>query len=234
MRVLRGRAETIDADRRVTTRLLEIAADGEPAVRVWTPHRQVAFGRRDRRLKGYDRARELADERGFPSVERDVGGRAVAYDGETTLAFARADPVGDFRQGTDERYERLTAAVERALSELDCETVRGEPSNAFCPGSHSISTRAAGGSLRKLVGLAQRVRQDAAVTAGIVLVDNRDELAAVLAAVYDELDVGFDPESVGTVAAADGRIDSGVVRARFEDALIGEEDSANVTVSAVT
>src|SRR6056297_3978474 len=81
MRVFRGRAGSIAADRDVSRRLLSIAADGDPAVRVWTPHRQIAFGRRDARREGYDRARAAADKRGFPPIERDVGGRAVAYDG---------------------------------------------------------------------------------------------------------------------------------------------------------
>ncbi|MDQ2052355.1 lipoate--protein ligase family protein [Natronolimnohabitans sp. A-GB9] len=235
MRILRGRRATIEADREISRRLLSIAADGECAVRVWTPHRQIAFGRRDRQLEGYDRARELARDGGFPSVERDVGGRAVAYDGETTLAFARAEPVTDFRRGTDERYERATAAVERALTTLESglEPVRGEPDDSFCPGAHSLSVTAADGGLRKIVGIAQRVRQDAAVVAGTVLVANRDPLAAVLEDVYGALAVPFDPESVGTVADAnaDGTVSPPDVRSALEDALVGHR--ANVTVESV-
>ncbi|QSX00976.1 lipoate--protein ligase family protein [Haloterrigena alkaliphila] len=253
MRVFRGRAATIEADREVSRRLLSLAADGEPAVRVWTPHRQVAFGRRDRRLEGYDRARERAHERDFTPVERDVGGRAVAYDGETTLAFARAEPVADFRRGTDDRYERATSAVERALRGLECESesesgsglepVRGEPEQSFCPGTHSLSFADASARegedngegetppQRKVVGIAQRVRQDAAVVAGIVLVDNREELTGVLESVYDALDVAFDPATVGTVASAGGPSEPGVVREALEDALVGDE--TDVTVESV-
>lgn len=234
MRVFRGRAGTIDADRDVSRRLLSSAASGEPAVRVWTPHQQVAFGRRDRRLEGYDRARELARQRGFPPVERDVGGRAVAYDGETTLAFARAEPVADFRRGTDERYERATAAVERALQavEADLEPVRGEPADSFCPGAHSLSLANSSGTRRKVAGIAQRVRQDAATVAGIVLVDRRGALAAVLEAVYGALEVPFDPESVGSIASEGGPSGPGVVQSALEDALVGDE-RADVTVEPV-
>ncbi|WP_049922363.1 lipoate--protein ligase family protein [Halopiger djelfimassiliensis] len=230
MRVFRGRAETAAADRAVSDRLLSSAADGESAVRVWVPHRQVAFGRRDSRCKGYDNAREAARERGFPPVERGVGGRAVAYDGETTIAFARAEPVADFRRGTGDRYERVTGAIERALTELGLEVDRGEPDDAFCPGTHSLSV---GGSRvrRKVVGIAQRVRQDAALTAGIVLVDGRDALAAVLDAVYGALDVPFDPDSVGTVADAGGPSDAALVRERLETALVG--DDPNVTHESI-
>ncbi|MXV63219.1 lipoate--protein ligase family protein [Natronorubrum sp. JWXQ-INN-674] len=237
MRVIRGRAATIEADRDLSRQLLSFAADGDPAVRVWTPHRQVAFGRRDRRLEGYDRACERARERAFPPVERDVGGRAVAYDGETTLAFARAEPVADFRRGTDERYERATNAIVDALRSLedDLEPVRGEPSDSFCPGTHSLShTREGDGEEpeRKVVGIAQRVRQDAAVTAGIVLVARREELTATLEDVYGALEVPFDPESVGTVAGGGGPSDPSVVRSALEDALVGER--ADVTIEPVS
>ncbi|QRV16655.1 lipoate--protein ligase family protein [Haloterrigena salifodinae] len=233
MRVLRGRAATIETDREVSRRLLSTAADGEPAVRVWAPHRQVAFGRRDRRLEGYDRARERASDRGFPPVERDVGGRAVAYDGETALAFARAEPVADFRRGTDDRYERATAAIEDALRSLEgsLDPVRGEPDDSFCPGTHSLSLPGANDEPRKVVGIAQRVRQDAAVVAGIVLVANRDRLAAVLESVYGALEVPFDPDTVGTVASAGGPSDPAVVRAALEDALIS--DAATVAIESV-
>ncbi|WP_126663703.1 lipoyl protein ligase domain-containing protein [Haloterrigena salifodinae] len=233
MRVLRGRAATIETDREISRRLLSLAADGEPAVRVWAPHRQVAFGRRDRRLEGYDCACERARAREFPPVERDVGGRAVAYDGETALAFARAEPVADFRCGTDDRYERATAAVEDALRSLEgsLDPVRGEPDDSFCPGTHSLSLPGVNDEPRKVVGIAQRVRQDAAVVAGIVLVANRDQLAAILESVYGALEVPFDPDTVGTVASASGPSDSAVVRAALEDALIG--DAATVAIESV-
>ena len=239
MRVLRGRADTIDADRRASESLLEFAADGESAVRVWRPHRQVAFGRRDRRQEGYDDAYEAAREHGFAPIDRSVGGRAVAYDGETSIAFARADPVEDFRRGTDARYERATNATERALSELGVDAERGEPADAFCPGSHSVSAplTTAGGNrdptLGKLVGLAQRVRQDAALTSGIVLVDNRELIGTVLESVHSALGIAFDPDSVGSISAAGGEAEPAVVRARFEDALIGDVDSEAVTVESV-
>lgn len=217
MRVFRGRAGTIAADRAVSDRLLEVAADGEPAVRVWTPHRQVAFGRRDARLEGYQRARVAAREMGFPPVERSVGGRAVAYDGETTLAFARGEPIDDFREGTAERYERLTADVEGALTDLGLEVDRGEPADAFCPGSHSLQTD--GG---KVAGMAQRVQRDAALVSGVLLVSATDELVATLEVVYDSLAVPFEPDSVGSVAAAGGPTDPDRVRVSLEDALVGD------------
>ncbi|WP_394740588.1 lipoyl protein ligase domain-containing protein [Natronococcus roseus] len=223
MRVFRGRAGTIEADREASERLLEVAADGESAVRVWTPHRQVAFGRRDSRLEGYDRAREVAREREFAPIERSVGGRAVAYDGETTLAFARAEPIADFRRGTDERYELLTADVANALEELDVDLERGEPDDSFCPGAHSLSTADENG-VRKVAGIAQRVRQDAALVSGILVVGNREELATLLEEVYGTLEVPLDPESVGSVAAAGGPSEPERIARALENRLTGDRE----------
>ncbi|MDJ1431336.1 lipoate--protein ligase family protein [Halostagnicola sp. A-GB9-2] len=248
--VLRGRAESVDADRAASQRLLEIASGGTPAVRVWRPHRQVAFGRRDARLEGYEDAQAVARTHGFPPVERSVGGRAVAYDGETTLAFARAEPVEDFRQGTDERYERLTNNLERALERLDIDAVRGEPDDSFCPGAHSLSVANsrdhAGSPLsaepRKIVGIAQRVQQDAALASGIIVVANRDELANVLAGVYEALEIPFDSASVGAIAntgrsgrgetgsRSGGRLDTERVRRVLEETLVGDRQIEAVNV----
>lgn len=225
MRVLRGRADGAETDRAVTREAVaRVAETGEPAVRVWAPHRQVAFGRRDTRADGYERARDAASERGYDALERGVGGRAVAYTGETTLAFARIEPVADVRGGLDDRYERLTVDVRRALRRLGVPAERGEPGDAFCPGQHSLQRDG------KLVGIAQRVQQRAATTSGVCIVDERAELAEVLAAVYDALGVTFDPASVGSVAAAGGAGDVETVRATVEDELVGDRE---VTVDRV-
>ncbi|MFQ3295165.1 MAG: octanoyl-[GcvH]:protein N-octanoyltransferase [Halobacteriales archaeon] len=219
MRVLRGQAESMELDREVSESLRAwVGEHGEPAVRVWTPHRQVAFGRLDANEDGYEAARAAASDHGFPPVERDVGGRAVAYTGETTLAFARFEPIENLRNGLEDRYERMTVDVRRALRRLGVPAKRGEPPNAFCPGEHSLQRKG------KLVGIAQRVGQGSAITSGICVVDDHEELAAVLDSVYDALGVDFDPESVGSVAKAGGTADPEVVRKTIEGALVGNAE----------
>jgi lipoate-protein ligase A len=206
MHVRRGRAPTVPADQGVTEAVVSYAQrEREPALRVWTPHRQVAFGRRDRHSEGYDRACEAAEARGFESTTRDVGGRAVAFSG-TTLAVVHAVPVDDPRSGLQTRYEAAVERLARALETVGVSAVEGEPPDSFCPGTHSL--RAGGG---KVVGVAQRVRADVAVVAGVVVVADRDAVADVLAAVYDLLGVPFDPASVGSVAAAGGPADPEIV-----------------------
>lgn len=151
MRVLRGRAtESLDADRAATRELLDHTGEtGEVGVRAWTPRRQVAFGRRDARTAGYGRAREAAASRAFPPIERSVGGRAVAYTGDT-VAFARTEPVEGERTGIGERYARATTDLQIALHRLGIRAREGEPPHSFCPGSHSL--QAGGGPADAALG----------------------------------------------------------------------------------
>jgi hypothetical protein len=116
------------------------------------------------------------------------------------VAFARAEPA-DGRGGIDERYDRASADLRRALSTLGVDAREGEPEDSFCPGTHSL--QASG----KVVGIAQRVRKGAAVTAGIVLVRDHEAVASVLQPVYSALGTSLDPDSVGSVARAGGESD---------------------------
>ena len=217
MRIVEGRAEDIDADRARTRELFEhTERTGEPAVRVWTPHRQVAFGRRDTRENGYDDAKRAAADHDFPVVERAVGGRAVAYTG-TTVAFARAEPADD---GITERYDRATADLRTAFERLGVDARPGEPPDSFCPGSHSLQADG------KIAGLAQRVTGDAALVAGIVLTRDAEEVAAVLDPIYAALDVPFDPKSVGSVERAGGESEPEAVVRAVETALVDDEEEA--------
>ncbi|MFB6142877.1 MAG: biotin/lipoate A/B protein ligase family protein [Halorientalis sp.] len=217
MRVVRGRGDDAEADRAVTDRLTEwVGRTGEPAVRVWRPHRQVAFGPQDRSAEGYEAAVAAARERDYAVQERRVGGRPVAYTGDT-IAFARIEPVGDEREAIDERYAAVRVDLRDALAELGVDAANGEPDDAFCPGGYAL--QAAGG---KLVGIAQRVTGDAALVAGILVVDGHDALADVLEPVYDALDVPFDPDAVGSIERAGGEVDPVAIILRVEDALVGD------------
>lgn len=213
MHVLRGRDRTPAADRKRSQALLErVREQGEPALRVWRPHPQVAFGRRDANEPGYESAKDAARRQGFAPVERDVGGRAVAYTG-STIAFARFEPIEDPRRGLEDRYERMTADVETALAEVGVETSRGEPAATFCPGQHSLQNDG------KIVGIAQRVTAEAAVVSGVLVVDQHDRIGRVLAPVYDALGLQFDPSTVGSVERAGGNVER--VRDVLESTLVG-------------
>jgi lipoate-protein ligase A len=211
MRIVRGRAATLDADSAATDAMVERAdGTGEPALRAWTPHRQVAFGRRDTRADGYERARRLARRQGYPPVERRVGGRAVVFTG-STVSFAHADPTAGGRTAIQSQYEDAVARLREALAAVGVDARPGEPDRSFCPGTHSLQ---AGG---KIAGLGQRVRQGVTLVGGIVVVRDADRIGRVLAPVYDALEVPFDPDSVGSVAAG-GDADPTAVARAIEDA----------------
>jgi lipoate-protein ligase A len=227
VRVLRDRTATIETDRSVTTAMLNTMAETDvPAVRAWTPPQQVAFGRRDTRADGYDLARAVAEADGYPPVERSVGGRAVAYTG-TTVAFAVAVPIADARRGLAARYDAATTAVVRALRALGVHARRGEPAASFCPGDHSVQAHG------KIVGIAQRIRQDVALVSGIVVVNSHEELAAVLDPVYAALGVPFDPDSVGSVERGGGPADPEAVIEALVDAFCGELSRQRVSAAAL-
>jgi lipoate-protein ligase A len=217
MRVLRGRGETLAADGEITQSLVEsVGETGEPAVRVWQPPKNVAFGRRDSNREGYDRAREYASEQGYPVADRSVGGHAVAFTGNT-IAFARVEPVDDARSGISERYDRLTELTVSAMEALGVDVTEGEPEGSFCPGTHSLSATG------KIVGLAQRVHSDAAIASGILICRDHDEIARVLDPIYRALDVAFAPDAVGSLRRAGGETERAVVLDTLGEHLTGEK-----------
>jgi len=226
MRVLRGCAETPETDREVTDRLVSTVGESdEPALRVWQPPRQVAFGRRDTLREGYDVACQHLSERGIPHVERTTGGHAVFFSG-TTVSFLRATPVEDGRSSITDRYETTIETVQGALSGLGVEASEGEPDGAFCPGTHSLSADG------KIVGLAQRVRRDTAVISGIVVVQDHEEINEVLDPVYRALEIPFERTATGSIAKAGGESDPERVCRELERALsVGEVSVERVGVS---
>jgi lipoate-protein ligase A len=211
-----SRART--SDEATVERLLDrAAATGAAAVRVWLPDPCVAFGPRDRRAPGYDRARAAATARGYAPVERSVGGRAVAYTGRT-VAFAVARP-DDRRPDLPARYEATRARLVDALTALGARVEAGEPSRSFCLGDHGV--RAVGGG--KVAGLAGRVRADATAVAGCVLVDDRAAQRAVLAPVYRALDLPLDPAAVGDLASAGADCGPGAAEEALRTAFAPQE-----------
>jgi lipoate-protein ligase A len=226
MHIVRGALSDVGNDRGVTRRLTRhVERIEEPTLRVWTPPRQIAFGRRDSTVDGYKRARRIATERGYEPFERSVGGRAVAYTG-STVAFAFVVPTDGGREGIDRRYREATSRLIRSLETVDAAVSRGEPDRSFCPGEHSLQGDG------KIVGIAQRVRRDTALVGGCVIVLKADERAIsnVLEPVYEALGTPFDPTSVGSIEGAGGVADVDSVIEAIETGFI--EDRETTVLSA--
>jgi lipoate-protein ligase A len=226
MHAVRGSLSDVDRDREATRRLAELVeGTGRPAIRAWTPPRHVAFGRRDSSTDGYARARQAALEYGYDPVERRVGGRAVAYTGDT-VAFTYAVPTDSVRGDIQGRYDRAAEPLENALGGLGATVRPGEPDRSFCPGAHSLQGDG------KVAGIAQRVERAVAVVGGCVVTTGRDRrhVAGVLDPVYEALGVEFDPETVGSVADAGGTADPEAVVGAIETAFVdGEAETTHAS-----
>ncbi len=229
MLVIDGSLSDVGDDRTVTERLTTVTEkSGEPTVRVWTPPRQIAFGRRDSTAEGYPKARRIAADNGYEPVERGVGGNAVAYTGET-VAFAVSMPIGDGRGGIETRYGRTKATLLEALETTGASVTDGEPDRSFCPGEHSLQGDG------KITGIAQRVRQNSALVGGCVIVSKRDEKAVsdVLEPVYGALGEPFDPGSVGSVETAGGPEVPGLVIESIEKAFVDGSETSKIPATEV-
>jgi lipoate-protein ligase A len=126
-------------------------------------------------------------------------------------------PIEDEREGLEERYASVRVDIREGLADLGIDAELGEPENSFCPGTQSLQVDG-----RKLVGMAQRVQQQAALVAGIMPLDDHEEIAAVLDPVYEALDVPFDPETVGSIETAGAEVDPIHIIQTLEDALVGD------------
>lgn len=208
---------------------MEITRDtGERVIRVWTPHRHVAFGPRDRHTPGYDTARETARMHGFEVTERRLGGRAVAYTG-STVALIRTEPVDDIRSGMGTRYSYAMTDLQVALHRLGVHATPGEPGDSFCPGSHSIQTVSDRATTEtttctgKIAGIAQRLQRGVACVGGVLIVRDHEEITTVTGEIYDALGIPFDPDSVGSIESTES--DSERVINEVEHAFIGRTDT---------
>lgn len=196
--------------------LEEVAAGGRgPAALMWTSVPYVGATNRERRLPGFGRAVEAAEEEGFPVLVRNSGGGAVAAN-EGSISFSLTYPVGELGQGLYERYAEGVDLVASALRRVSVEAEGGEVEGEFCPGAYSV--RSGGEHGIKHAGLAQRVRRRAARLEALILVSDTEGLVRVLERFYEALGLPFRAESLGDIDATVSRVIwalSEEVRARY-------------------
>lgn len=167
-----------------------VARTGTPTVAVWQPRRQVSFGPRDVGHDGFTDAASVAHAEGFMPVEREMGGRPVGMHSDCIALVYGMQPRGTL----EERYERLVEAIERAFDEWGVEVERANLDRTFCPGQFSLVADG------KIAGFAQRIRNDAVAVGGLIIANDHESVAGVLAPVYDRLGLPFDAGSVGSLA----------------------------------
>jgi octanoyl-[GcvH]:protein N-octanoyltransferase len=192
-------AGSATADQSVSRSLLDQVAAGhlDGAIRIWAPEPGLAMSRLDELRPGAEAARRAAEAAGFPTIRRLSGGHAVVL-GPGSFCVGFAEPAVTFER-TQERYERLTAALLAALGAVGIDAERGELAREWCPGAWSISARGV-----KLAGLAQRAIKGAAWAEAVVDLAPDKATREVLGEVYAELRLDLDPATIGSVSELRG------------------------------
>jgi lipoate-protein ligase A len=186
-------------DHALSRSLLDRVAAGhaESAVRVWAPVPALALSRLDELRPGAAAATAAATRAGVETVRRVSGGHAVVL-GSGSFCAGFAEAAASF-EGTQQRYERLSAALIAAFADVGVEAEHGELEGEWCPGTWSI--RADG---VKLAGLAQRAIKGAAWVEAVVDLAPDPVARSLLTEVYAELDLPLDPATLGSVSEVRG------------------------------
>lgn len=123
------------------------------------------------------------------------GGRAAAYDEDAVIVevITRTASIVD---GTTKRFASGTALVGDALASVGVRTVLGELPGEYCPGRWSLHLSDG----PKVAGAAQRCIRGASLFTAVVVVDGAARLREGLSAVYEALNLAWDPATAGAVA----------------------------------
>ncbi len=192
-------AENPRHDAAVSHAVLRRVASGElpETLRLYVPDEVVLFSLLDARNPGFAAAQEAASLLGCPSLLRLAGGHAALFH-RRCLAFAWAIPQAHATAGIEERFLALSGIVRRAFVRLGVDARVGEVPGEYCPGEYSVN---AGGRI-KLMGVGQRVIRGAAHVGGVIVVGNSARLREILAPVYHNLALPWDPASAGALEDA--------------------------------
>lgn len=201
-----GAAE--DLDYGIT--LLQATRDGvltAPLVRLYRPVPTVAFGQRDTRLPGFDRARQACRDHGFVPVVRRAGGRAAAYH-PGSLVVDHVQPDAQAMQGFRERFAAFGALFAEVFRALGVPAAVGEVPGEYCAGEfsvHAMVPPGPDGRQRvpvKLAGTAQRVVKGAWLFSSSLVVEDPAPVRDVLVDVYAALGLDWDPATAGAASDA--------------------------------
>jgi octanoyl-[GcvH]:protein N-octanoyltransferase len=183
-------------DTAVSRAVLQRVEAGElPAtLRLSRPPRVVAFSARDARSPGFAAAVAAAHNHGFGAVLRLAGGRPAVFT-PATIAFALAEPAATPAEGITARFRTMAGALRDAFGSLGVDARIGAVPGEYCPGDWSVNAR---GEV-KLAGIGQRLLRRAAHTGGVVVVDDRADLVAVLTAVHAAMGIPWEPATTGSL-----------------------------------
>ena len=207
--------------------LLNQVAAGErpPTIRLSRPGRVVAFGRRDVHSEGYGRAVAAARSAGFEAMERLTGGRAAVYT-EGALSLTITTPEYEPGRGTMRRFGDAAETLTLALRELGVDARTGAVPGEYCPGDFSVNS---GGKV-KLAGIGQRMVKGGAHVGFVIVVSDSQLVRDVLEPVSRELELEWNPDTVGAIAEQGEGIQMAKVEASLLSALGSRRDLRPATL----
>jgi octanoyl-[GcvH]:protein N-octanoyltransferase len=185
-----------ERDTAISHAILRRVSDGlsPETLRLHRPGAIIAFGPQDRLAGGFAAAVEAGRALGFGSVLRLAGGRAAVFD-SGTIAFSWAIPDPSPRAGIRSRFGELADILTAAFIDLGVDARVGEVPGEYCPGEFSVNAR----GRTKLMGVGQRLVQNAAHVGGVIVVSGTDRVRSVLISVYAALDLAWDPSTAGSL-----------------------------------
>ena len=156
----------------------------------------AAFSRRDVLAPGYPAAVASAKAEGFMPVIRPVGGHLAAYDeGAIVVHLWAPHPVP--RDGIQHRFALVGQALVGALTTLGVPDARvGPVPGEYCDGAWSVNV----GGRFKVAGTGQRVNRRAYLFCAVLTVTAPTRIREVLTRTYADLDLDFDPTTVGCLS----------------------------------
>ncbi|MGP9781127.1 lipoate--protein ligase family protein [Glutamicibacter sp. AOP12-B1-11] len=187
-----------------------------PLLRFYRPDPTLAFGQRDVRLPGFQRAAEAAEARGFAPLVRKAGGRAAAYH-RGTLIVDHIEPHAEAIIGQQQRFKVFADLYARAFRRLKIDAHVGPIPGEYCPGDYSVHGLPSAGSRSevpvKLIGTAQRVISGAWLFSSVFVIEDSAPLRTVLDTVYRAMEIPMEPSTVG---AGDDLVSSVTVESFIE------------------
>lgn len=125
-------------------------ADRAPVAMLWRSSQCIAASPADRRLRGFDAATTAMAAAGWPVLQRQTGGTAVALTPDV-LALSLIVPWRGAHPGINRGYQLLCDPILEALAHYGLAGDLGSVAHAICDGNFNIRIGA-----RKLAGTSQR------------------------------------------------------------------------------
>ena len=190
-------------DAAISSAILKQVSDGhlKETLRIFKPKRTLAFAPRDIRDPNFQKAVDSAIQRGFQPVKRLTGGRAAVFH-EGTLGFAWTIPDDNPRFNVDLRFKTVSNLIKDSLCNLGFDARVGEVDGEYCNGKYSVNLS---GNI-KVMGVGQKLAPKASHIGGVIVVNDSLLTKSILVDIYEDLELDWIPETVGSLDDVNNKI----------------------------